>query len=75
MLLKYSVEETSPLVDDTVIAVMGVYAANQTLLRTSSLPEPIILDDSEGTIQLATTFNDPALKDLTARALLQMVKK
>lgn len=47
-----------------------VYAANQTLLRTSSLPEPIVPDDSDGTIQLATTFNDPNLKDVTMKALL-----
>jgi fumarylacetoacetate (FAA) hydrolase family protein len=39
-------------------------------LRTSSLPEPIVLDDSDGKIQLATTFNDPNLKDVTAKALL-----
>ena len=49
---------------------MEVYAANQTLLRTSSLPEPIVLNDSDGTIQLATTFHDPGLKNVTARALL-----
>jgi hypothetical protein len=36
----------------------------------SSLPEPITLDGSDGTIQLATTFNDPNLKDVTAKALL-----
>jgi hypothetical protein len=45
-------------------------AANQTLLRTSSLSEPIVIDDSEGTIQLATTFNDLTLKSITARTLL-----
>ena len=49
---------------------MEVYAANQTLLRTSSLPEPIALDDSEGSIQLATTFDDPTLQNVTVRALL-----
>ena len=70
MLLDYTVEESSPLLDGTVNAVMKVYAANQTLLRTSSLPEPIVLEDSEGTIQLATTFNDATLRDVTARALL-----
>lgn len=70
MLLDYTVEGSSLLLDGTVNAVMEVYAANQTLLRTSSLPEPIVLEDSEGTIQLATTFNDAALRDVTARALL-----
>jgi len=70
MLLDYTIEDPSALADDTVSAVMEVYAENQTLLRTSSLPEPIVLDDSEGSIQLATTFDDPTLQNITARALL-----
>jgi len=70
MLLGYSVQNSSTLLDDRVNAVMEVYASNQTLLRTSSLPEPITLDDSEGTIQLATTFGDPTLQNVTVRALL-----
>jgi hypothetical protein len=76
MLLDYTVEESSPLLDGKVNAVMEVYsAANQTLLRTSSLPEPIVLKDSDGTIQLATTFNDANLRDVTARALLTDAEK
>ena len=43
---------------------MEVYAENQTLLKTSFLPEPIALDD-EGSIQLATTLDDPTLKNIT----------
>ena len=73
MLLDYTIEDPSALVDDvTVSAIMEVYAENQTLLRTSSLPEPIVIDDdSEGTIQLATTLDDnPALQNITARALV-----
>jgi hypothetical protein len=49
---------------------MEVYALDQTLLRTSSLPEPIALEDSEGSIELATTFNDDTLSNVTARVLL-----
>jgi hypothetical protein len=49
---------------------MEVYASNQTLLRTSSLPEPIVLDNPEGSIQMATTFDDPSLQNVTVRALL-----
>lgn len=70
MLLDYTIDDPSALAEDTVSAVMEVYAENQTLLRTSSLPEPIVLNDSEGTIQLATTFDDPTLQNITARALL-----
>ena len=70
MMLHYSVLNPSASKDNTINAVMEEYAANQTLLRTSSLPEPIVLDDSDGTIQLATTFHDPNLTNVTARALL-----
>jgi hypothetical protein len=70
MLLHYSGQHPSTSTEDTVNAVMEVYAANHTLLRTSSLPEPIALDGSDGTIQLATTFNDPALKDVVAKVIL-----
>ena len=70
MLLGYSVQNSTALVDDKLNAVMEVYAANQTLLRTSSLPEPIALDVSEGIIQLATTFDDPTLQNVTIKALL-----
>lgn len=70
MLLDYSMQDSSPLLGDKVNAVMEVYAANQTLLRTSSLPEPIALDVSEGIIQLATTFDDPTLQNVTVKALL-----
>jgi hypothetical protein len=69
-LLQYSGQLPSTSTDDTINAIMEVYAANHTLLRTSSLPEPITLDGSDGTIQLATTFNDPNLKDVTAKALI-----
>lgn len=70
MLLGYSVQNSTALVNDKVNAVMEVYAANQTLLKTSSLPEPISLANSEGSIQLATTFDDPTLQNVTVRALL-----
>jgi hypothetical protein len=70
MMLGYSVQNSSTLLNEKVNAVMEVYASNQTLLRTSSLPEPLVLDNSEGSIQLATTFNDPSLQNVTIRALL-----
>ena len=71
MLLDYTIDDPSAHTDDTVSAIMEVYAENQTLLRTPSLPEPIVIDDSEGTIQLATTLDDnPALQNITARALI-----
>ncbi len=70
MLLDYSVQDPTFLAEDTINAVMEVYSENQTLLRTSSLSEPIPVDDSGGEVQLATTFDDPSLHSVIVRALL-----
>jgi hypothetical protein len=69
LLLDYNVTESS-IIDNPINAIMEVYAANQSLIRTSSLPHPLNLTSSEGTIQLATTLNDHNLKNITAVALL-----
>ena len=50
IMLGYSVQNSSTLHNDNVNAVMEVYAPNQTLSRTLSLPEPIVLDKPEGNI-------------------------
>jgi hypothetical protein len=69
LLLDYNVTESS-IIDNPINAIMEVYAANQSLIRTSSLPHPLNITSSEGTIQLATTLNDHNLKNITAVALL-----
>ena len=69
LLLNYNVTESS-LIDNPINAIMEVYAANQSLIRTSSLPHPLNVTNPEGTIQLATTLNDNSLKNITAVALL-----
>ena len=69
LLLNYNVTESS-LIDNPINAIMEVYAANQSLIRTSSLPLYLNLTSSEGTIQLATTLNDHNLKNITAVAVL-----
>jgi len=69
LLLTYNVTESS-LIDNPINAIMEVYAANQSLVRTSSLPHPLNLTSSEGTIQLATTLNDNNLQNITAVAML-----
>lgn len=70
ILLDYAVDKSSPIIEEPISAVMEVYASNGTLLRTSSLPEPLLLDKSEGTIQLATTFDDKNIRNVTAVAIL-----
>ncbi|HET6640284.1 MAG TPA: hypothetical protein VFG77_01615 [Nitrososphaeraceae archaeon] len=69
LLLNYNVTESS-LIDNPINAILEVYAANQSLIRTSSLPHPLNVTGPEGTIQLATTLNDNSLKNITAVALL-----
>src|ERR687891_1212493 len=69
LLLNYNVTESS-LLDNPINAILEVYAANQSLIRTSSLPHPLNVTGPEGTIQLATTLNDNSLKNITAVALL-----
>jgi hypothetical protein len=70
ILLDYTVDESSPLLWEPISAVMEVYSKNGTLLRTSSLSEPIVLHEPEGTIQLATTLDDKNLRSVTSLALL-----
>jgi hypothetical protein len=50
-------------------AVMEIYAANQSLIRTTSFPQPMLLNES-GVIQLATTLEDETLNNVTARTML-----
>ena len=50
-----------------VSALMEVYGANQSLLRVSSFSEPIIANQS-GTVQLASTFEDEKINNISAIA-------
>lgn len=68
LLLNYSSLDPS-MTDAPINAVMEVYAANQTLLRTTSFPQPLLLNQS-GEIQLATTFEDESLNNITTRTML-----
>ena len=68
LLLNYS--SLDPSMNNAPInAVMEIYAPNQTLLRTTSFPQPLLLNQS-GEIQLATTFEDESLNNITAKTML-----
>ena len=69
LVLSYNVTETS-LMGTSINAVMEIYSANQSLVRTSSIPQPLNLTNPEGTITLATTLQDNNLKNITALALI-----
>lgn len=64
LLVDYNVSNPT-VINKPINAIMEVYAINETLIRTSSFPSPITANET-GTIQLATTFNDSTLKNLTA---------
>jgi hypothetical protein len=64
LLVDYNVSNPD-VIGKPVNAIMEVYATNETLVRTSSFPSPITTNET-GTIQLATTFNDNALKNVTS---------
>ena len=68
LLLNYSSLDPE-MTDAPINAVMEVYADNQTLLRTTSFPQPLLLNQS-GEVQLATTFEDDSLNNITARTML-----
>jgi hypothetical protein len=53
------------VVNKPINAIMEIYAANKTLIKTSSFPSPITANET-GTIQLATTFTDKSLTNVTA---------
>lgn len=64
LLVNYSTSNPE-IIGTPINAIMEVYAANESLIRTSSFPSPITANET-GTIQLATTFTDDSLKNLTA---------
>ena len=68
LLLNYSSLDQS-MTNAPINAVMEIYAPNQTLLRTTSFPQPLLLNQS-GEIQLATTFEDESLNNITAKTML-----
>jgi hypothetical protein len=63
LIVNYTLEDSSFL-NEPVNAVMEVYSSNQSLIRTSSFSEPVLANNS-GTIQLATTFTDYDINDVT----------
>ncbi|MGH9986807.1 MAG: hypothetical protein ACRD8W_22915 [Nitrososphaeraceae archaeon] len=64
--LNYTVDDSS-LINKPINGLMEVYGANHSLIKVSSFSEPIIANQS-GTVQLASTFLDEKITNLTAIA-------
>ena len=70
----YKVNDNS-IVGQKINAVMEVYAANGTLVRTSSYPDGFIAQGSGGVEGLETTINDPTVQSATANVTFRNLDK
>lgn len=64
--MNYTLEDSS-LFNRPINAVMEVYSTNQSLIRVSSFPEPLMANQS-GEVELATTFTDENINEVVATA-------
>ena len=64
--MDYDIKDLS-LLGQRVNAIMGIYdRQNGTLIKLSSFPNGFILNNTKGTIQLATTLTEPKIQNISA---------
>jgi hypothetical protein len=65
VIINYSIGDQS-IVGQRINAQMGIYdRVNGTLIKLSSFPDGFILNDTAGTIPLASTLNDPKIQNIS----------
>ncbi len=65
-MVNYDIKDQS-LVGQRLNAIMGIYdRQNGTLIKLSSFPNGFILNNTNGTTQLATTLTDPKIQNISA---------
>jgi hypothetical protein len=65
LVINYSIGDES-IVGQKINAQMGIYdRINGTLIKLSSFPDGIILNNTAGTIQMASTLIDPAIQNIS----------
>ena len=75
VLVNYSIGDES-IVGQKINAVMGIYdRINGTLIKLSSFPDGLVLNNTEGTIQLASTLTDPMIQNISTIVTLTNVDK
>jgi hypothetical protein len=75
LIINYSIGDES-IVGQKINAVMGIYdRINGTLIKLSSFPDGIILNNTAGTIQLASTLTDPMIQNISAIVTLTNAQK
>ena len=75
VLVNYSIGDES-IVGQKINAVMGIYdRINGTLIKLSSFPDGIILNNTAGTIQLARTLTDPMIQNISTIVTITNAQK
>ena len=74
-MLNYSMGSES-LLGQRLNAVMGIYdRINGTIIKLSSFPDGFILNNTVGTIQLASTLTDPKIQNISTIVTLTNQEK
>jgi hypothetical protein len=75
VVINYSMGDESFL-GQKMNAVMGIYdRINGTLIKLTSFPNGFILNNTDGTIQLASTLTDPKVQNISTIATLTNAEK
>jgi hypothetical protein len=75
VIVNYDIEDES-LIGERVNAIMGIYDRQTgSLIKLSSFPNGFILNNTEGTTQLATTLTDNILQNISAVVTLTNADK
>jgi hypothetical protein len=75
VVINYSMENESFL-RQRINAIMGIYdRVNGTLIKLTSFPNGFILNNTEGTVQLASTLTDPKIQNISTIVTLTNEEK
>lgn len=75
VVINYNIEDES-LVGQKINAVTGIYHRNNgSLIRLSSFPNGFVINNTEGTTQLATSLIDPVTQNISAIVTLTSADK
>ena len=75
LIINYSIEDES-IVGQRINTQMGIYdRVNGTLIKLSSFPDGFILNNTAGTIQLASTLTDPKIQNISTIVTLTNAEK
>jgi hypothetical protein len=75
LIINYSIGDES-IVGQRINAQMGIYdRINGTLIKLSSFPDGFILNNTAGTIQMASTLTDPKIQNISTIVTLTNAEK